>query len=909
VSQVTLTSDSLVSTKLRPSRARPKLVARPRLTERLEPEAARKLTLISAPAGFGKITLLVEWLRERAGGEGSVAWVSLDEGDNDPTRFLTYLVAALQSIEDRIGEGVLAALRSPEPPHIEDTTAALINELTALPEELSLILDDYHVVDSEAVHGVISFLLEHLPPNVHLVISCRINPPLPLARLRTRNQMMELDAAELSFTSEEAASFLNSVMGLGLSAEDVAALEERTEGWIAGLQLAALSMRDRADVSAFVNAFSGSHRDVLDYLAEEVLERQPGQVRAFLLQTCVLDHLSGALCDVLTGGSDGQAILERLERENLFVIALDEERRWYRYHHLFADFLRSRLERESPGRIKELHGRAAEWYEQNGWTSDAVGHALAAEDHEQAAHLVERVIGEMWFRGEVMTLLGWLEVLPEEAKRRRPRLLLEHATALMWVGRLEDVESLVREAELVVDAAAEGSGEGPPSSSEDIHRRYLLGYAAATRAWRANLLGDPQSGIEFARRALALLPDDPRPRTFAAFSLVAAYSFAGDFEAASAAFAETAELGLAAGHDYLTLEAMGYHAELQMARGRLREADGILQRALGFAAERGDVSLPATGEVYVSMGELLYEWDDLDSAEDRLTEGVKLAERTGQLGSLVDGYVSLSRLKQAQGNTDGALEAAREAERLARSSGVGQFTVEAAAWKSRLHLTQGELAAATSEWEQVSVGDDEPTFVREIEQIARARLLVARGEQDEALRLLADLREAAHAAGRTGREIEILALEALTLQAKGKKERAVRTLAQALALAEPEGYVRTFVDEGPEMAALLSEGLEAQQRGRLTPDVPAHYLRKLSASLERDASRTATPGAERPEPLRERELEVLTLVAAGKTNQEIAKELFVALSTVKTHIKNIYGKLDARNRTQALARARELGLL
>jgi LuxR family maltose regulon positive regulatory protein len=905
------TSDTLVSTKLRPSQVRPKLVARPRLTARLERDAARKLTLISAPAGFGKTTLLVEWSREVAGDDGSVAWLSLDEGDNDPTRFLTYLVAALRSIEEDIGAGVLSALRSPEPPHIEAVTAALINELAALPEEPTLILDDYHVIDSEPVHGILSFLLERLPPNAHLIISSRIDPPLQLIRLRARNHMMKLDAAELSFTSEEAATFLNSVMGLELSAEDIAALEVRTEGWIAGLQLAALSMRDCRDVSSFVRAFSGSHRDVLDYLAEEVLERQPESIRRFLLETSVLDHLSGSLCDAVTGRSDGQETLERMERENLFVVALDEERHWYRYHHLFGDFLRTRLERESPERASELHSRAAEWYRGNALISVAVGHVLAAEDYDRAAELVEQEIGKMWFRAEVMTLLGWLEALPEGAKRRRPRLLLEHATALLWVGRLEGIESLVGEAERIVDTAAEGTYEVSPSSVENIHRQYLLGYAAATRAWHANLLGNPQIGIEFARRALELLPNDPRPRTFAAYSLAAAYSFAGDFEAASAAFAEATELGLAAGHDYLALGAMGHQARLHMARGRLHEADGIMRRALGFAAERGDYSLLATGEVQVAVGELLYEWDDLDSAEDRLAEGIQLAERTGHFGTLVNGYLSLSRLKQARGDTDGAVQAAQEAERLARSSGVRQFIVEAAAWKSRLHLAQGELAAATSELERVGMGDDDLVFVREIEQVARARLLVAQGEHDEALRLLADLREAAQAAGRIGREIEILALRALTLRAKGEKERAVNTLTKALALGAPEGYVRTFVDEGPEMAVLMAEVLEVQQRGQLYPPnrVSAHYLRKLRAALEQEAPDLASPSAELPEPLSERELEVLALVAAGKTNWEIAGELFVAKSTVKTHIKNIYRKLDTHNRTRALARARDLNLI
>jgi LuxR family transcriptional regulator, maltose regulon positive regulatory protein len=462
---VSLTTDSLVFTKLRPSQARPKLVARPRLTAKLEREPSRKLTLISAPAGFGKTTLLVEWLRERAGGDGCVAWLSLDEGDNDPVRFLSYLVAALRRTgEEEIGEGVLVALRSPEPPRIEAMISTLVNEIASLPRELTLVLDDYHLIDSQSAHGVVSFLLEYLPENVHLIVASRVDPPLQLARLRARNQMIHLDATDLSFTSEEASTFLNEVMGLELSAEDLATLEERTEGWIAGLQLAALSMQDRKDVSGFIKAFSGSYRDVLDYLAEEVLARQPERMRDFMLQTSILDHLTGSLCDALTGRSDGQEMLEKLERENLFVFALDEERRWYRYHHLFADFLRGRLMRERPESADELHLRASGWYEDNEHLPEAIGHALSAPDHDLAARLIEEGVEGAVERGEGTTALRWLEALPTEAKRLRPRLFVEHAVALVITGRPDDAEPLLKEAERATEVDGE---EG----------QFLLGFA------------------------------------------------------------------------------------------------------------------------------------------------------------------------------------------------------------------------------------------------------------------------------------------------------------------------------------------------------------------------------------------------------------------------------------------------
>src|SRR5215203_1928432 len=558
--------DALVTTKVRVPRTRTELVPRPRLREALAPYEQRRLTLVSAPAGFGKTTLLSEWLEDRSGDGLPIAWLSLEEADNDLARFLAYLVSALRSaLGEGIGEGVLASLRLPEFPPVEAVVGVLINELADVRhEEVTIVLDDYHVIYSGPVHEATSFLLEHLPGNAHLVISGRADPPLPLAKLRARDQVTEIRAAELRFTIEEATAFLKGVMGLTLSAADVATLEAITEGWVAALQLAALSMRDREDVSGFVETFSGSNRHVLDFLAEEVLERQPEGMREFLLKTSVLERMSAPLCDALTGRNDGQQMLERLERENLFVIALDDERRWYRYHHLFADFLRSRLQRGQPERMRELHRRAAEWYEQNGWTSEAVRHALAAQEHDRAADLVEQVARKMWNRGEVMTLLGWLEALPEEVMRRRPPLLLQYSAALLWVGQLDDVEPLVQEIEHAVGVSEQSHDEDLQPSADETLRQILLGGLAATRSWRAYLKGEPHGAIALARRALELLPGtDLELRTFAAYRLAEAYRTADDLEAATAAFAETAELGRAAGHDFLVLMAMSRQAKLQ----------------------------------------------------------------------------------------------------------------------------------------------------------------------------------------------------------------------------------------------------------------------------------------------------------------------------------------------------------
>jgi LuxR family transcriptional regulator, maltose regulon positive regulatory protein len=895
-----LVPQALLTTKLRTPRTRPNLVERPRLRDVLVAGQGRRLTLVSAPAGFGKTTLLGEWAEDLSAAGRSVAWVSLDGSDNDPTRFMAYLVDALRAVEEGIGDGIFASLRSPEPPPVEVVMGTLVNDLANAHREVVMVFDDYHLIGSEAVHEAVSFLLEHLPENAHLIVSSRTDPPLPLPKLRARAQMAEIRAADLRFTTEEATAFLGEVMGLTLSAEDVAALEEITEGWVVALQLAALSMRDREDASGFARAFSGSNRHVLDFLAEEVLERQPESVRDFLLRTSVLESMSAPLCDALTGRSDGQVMLERLERENLFVVLLDDDRVWYRYHHLFADFLRARLRRESPELAGELQLLASGWYENNGQVAEAIGHALSAPDHERAARLIEREVKQAWSRGEGPTVLRWLEALPAGAKRRRPRLFLQHAQALVLIGQPDDVELLLKEAE----RAAEAPGQD---------RRFLLGFASAVRSWRARLRGDVPSAVELARRALLLLPDEEgHLRNFAAVSLGDALRAAGDLSAASEAFAEATETGRDAGHVYGTLNAMVWQARVYAERGRLREAEEAYGRALRFVTEEGVELFPPAGVVHIGMADLCYERNDLDGAERELTRGIELAEQTKEVSNLVWGYVTLSRVKRARGDEEGALETARQAERVARTSGAELQMALVGAWMARLVLARGDLAeVAAFEQERAAIADNASGALRTVDRLTSARLLHARGRHREELRLLEESRESAEMAGRTDDLVGILTLQALARWAKNDKEQAVSILTQALAMAEPEGYVRTFVDEGPAMADLLSATLEVRQRGHSDPAsrVPARYLAKLLAALAQEDA-TAAAGQQPHEPgLSERELEVLALIASGESNQEIASKLFITVATVKTHVNNLYRKLGARSRTKAVARAREMNLL
>jgi LuxR family transcriptional regulator, maltose regulon positive regulatory protein len=902
-------TSQLLTTKLYIPQAHPNLVPRPRLSERLEEGMRRKLTLISAPAGFGKTTLLSEWRMMHSGDEYPVSWISLDEGDSDLARFLSYFVAALQTISEGIGEAALASLRSPQPPPIESVLTALINEVAAIPNDFALVLDDYHLIEAEPIHSAIAFLLEHLPPRMHLVIASRTEPPLPLSRLRARNQLTELRATDLRFTTGETAAFLEGLMGLELSAEDIEALERRTEGWIVGLQLAALSMQSREDTSGFIEAFTGTNRYVLDYLADEVLQMQPEQVQTFLLQTSILDRLTGPLCDAVIGQSNGQAMLEGLEHANLFLVPLDQERRWYRYHHLFSDFLRSRLRRIQPKRVPELHRRAAGWYEEHGAITEAVGHALAAEDFERAARLVEQTRAAMITRDELNTLLGWLKALPDELVRSRPPLCLAYAWVLVLTGQVDAVEARLRDAEFALDAG----------SAEPEERDRVLGETAAARAEVARMRGDMPRAIELSHQALEILPEDTLLlRSVVALNLGSAYWISGDTTAASQASSEATVLSQAAGNIYVTLVALRGLALVKAAQGRLREAAELYRRALRLGPERGYELLPVMGYVYVGLGELLREWNDLEAASHFLTEGIELCKQGGLVVPLPDGYISLSRVKQAREDTAGAFATVQEAEQLMRRHNISLLVAKLAAHRARLSLAQGDVEAIARWAGESDLGvDDELSFQREFEHTTLARVLIAQDKTGEAQQLLERLLAAAGADERVGSLIEILALRALALQAASDMGGAVNALARALSLAEPEGYVRVFADEGAPMAALLPKVLEAQKEGGLAPTSPnisRKYVGKLLAAIKaRTASPTgmslsATAGS-LVEALSERELEVLRLVALGASNREIARKLFISLSTVKTHINNIYRKLEVRTRTQAVARARELKLL
>jgi LuxR family maltose regulon positive regulatory protein len=915
--------------------------------------------LISAPLGFGKTTLLSEWVQQRSDEfrmmndesvnsasihrssfilhPSRVAWLSLDESDNEPRRFVAYCLAALQAIQPGVGRDILAGVDQlylhPAPP--EPLLTGLINEIAAIREPFVFVFDDYHVIKSRLIHEGIAFLLNNLPPQVYLIIASRTAPPLPLSRLRGRGQLTELHAADLSFTPAETAQFLNQVMGLTLSLEEISLLEARTEGWIAGLQMAALSMQGLRDTASFIKAFTGTHRYILDYLLEEVLQRQPAEVQQFLLQTSILTRLTGPLCEAVMGNKSGssgetpsQHMLKRLEQNNLFIIPLDDERRWYRYHQLFADLLYDRLEQatsrgasplagERLTEVAELHRRASDWYEEQGFMAEAMHHALAALDTERVVRLVRQKAGILLSRSELIALLSWLDHLPQELVRSRSRVALLSAWAMVLTGQVEAVEMHLQTVE---QGLAAGSTDAARTEQAN-----LRGEIAAIRAVVAYFRRDMAQVVALCRQALAdLAPDHLFLRGVVLQSLGAACSWQGNVVEATQHFAAASAVSQATGNTQVTVIALWSQAQLWVEQGQLHRAAETYQRALqllGISTEPTQTSHPsAASRIYIGLAELVYQRNDLEQADEYLRTGLQLGEAEQSSGALSNGYLLAARLKQARGDFEGALEAARLAARLARQyTGPYYWANEVAAYQSWLWLAQGNLRVAelwAQERELWPAPLPEPIpYLREGEYLVLARLLLAQGSQPAAqpadktesllalaLTLVQRISQATQAAKRTGRLLEALTLQALILQAQDDKTQALTILSEALALAEPEDYIRLFVDEGSAMADLLRQA----QTQKLFP----HYLPRLLKALPSPAAPLPSPAlAPLLDPLSEREIEILKLIAAGMSNQELANTLFLTVGTVKWHLNNIYSKLDARSRTQAIARARELRLI
>ncbi len=936
----------LLATKLYIPSLRPKVVHRPRLIERLNKALhqnqgfSRKLTLISAPAGFGKTTLVSSWLNQVAGAQSSnggeeknispapllphpsagVAWLSLDEGDNDLTRFLAYLIAALQTVAPKLGAGVLAALQSPQPPSTESILTSLLNEIAGRPSTSSghgpstssghgfvLVLDDYHVIQTPAVDRALAFLLEHLPPRLHLVIVTREDPPLPLARYRVRSQLTELRATDLRFTPAEAAEFLNQIMGLNLSAEDVTTLEARTEGWIAGLQLAALALQGTsskpapADAAGFINSFSGSHHFVLDYLLEEVLHRQPASIQTFLLLTSILDRLCGPLCDAVLGPGEGppalplpgsgQETLEYLEQANLFLVPLDNERRWYRYHHLFADLLRQRLHQNPPALarstgecVAELHRRASLWYEANGLELEAFQHAAAAHDLDRAERLIEGGGMPLHFRGAVTPVLHWLESLPKTVLDARPSLWVTYASALSIAGQNSRVEETLQAAEAAL-----------PDGEPDEQTRNLIGHIAAIRALLAATQYQVETLIAQSRRALEYLhPDNLPVRTATTWKLGLAYQYQGDRAAAAQAYTEAIAISQASGNVFVNILATTGLGLIQEADNQLYQAAESYRRVLVLV---GDPPPPAACEAVLGLARLAYQWNDLEAAHRHGQESLHLARQIELIDSSVACEVFLARLKLVQGDVAGATALLAEASQDARRHNFVQQLPEVAAGQVLTMLRQGRLTAAA----QLAESHDLP--------LSRARVHLAQGDPVAALALLEPARRQAEARAWADEQLKALVLQAIAHQAHGDQDQALQRLADAFTLAEPGGFIRLFIDEGEPLADLLAaaaaRGLRPDYTGRLL----AAFAGPPPARSQATTSSLPAPPPSLVEPLSDRELEVLHLIAAGLSNREICERLVLALSTVKGHNRVIFGKLQVQRRTEAVARARALGLL
>jgi len=895
-------ASQLLDTKLFAPRRRRGMVSRARLIERLNRGSEATLTLISAPAGFGKSTLLAEWREAAPAREGSTAWLALDTSDSDPAVFWVNVIAALRTVVPGIGAGAAVPGQAAA---IEPMLTSLLNELAAVPHDLVLVLDDYHAIEGREVNEGMAFLLDHLPAQLHVVIATRADPPFPLARMRARGELVEIRVADLRFTPEEAGAYFNEEMGLGLAATDVATLEGRTEGWVAALQLAALSMQGRTDLAGFIAEFAGDDRYIVDYLVEEVLQRQPDDVRAFLLDTSILARMSAPLCDAVTGRDAGRVTLEALDRGNLFLVPLDDRRRWYRYHHLFGDVLRARLLDEQPERVPELHRRASAWYEQSGERAEAIRHAIAGGDFERAADLVELEMPATRQARQDMTLRGWMEALPDESIRARPVLSNGYAGSLLVRGETEGVEERLLDAQRWLDDPV---GSGMVVADERAFRDLRAGIGVH-RAGLARLLGDVEGTITHARAALDLVSgDDHIGRGAAAALLGLAHWTNADLDGAYRSSAEAMAALQAAGHVSDVLGIAIALADIRIEQGRLQDAMRVYERALALAESTG-APLRGAPDMHVGMSSILYERNDLPGARQHLRMSDDMGDEHALPQNAYRSRVVQARIHQAEGDGDGALELLAAAQRVFDSDFFPDVR-PIAARRARLWIGQGRLAEAW-DWarERGISSNDELTYVREFEHATLARLLLAEGRRagsgdhiGEAIGLLGRLSDAAESGGRVEGAIDALVVQALAHHAGAQEPAAMAVLDKALALAEPEGFVRVFADERAPMAGLLDIAI----REGTAP----HFAARLRSAIATAAADVPGVGGQAlVEQLSERELVVLHLLQGDLDGPEIARQLVVSLNTVRTHTKNIYAKLGVNSRRAAVRRAAELDLL
>ena len=888
---------TLLSTKLYIPIYHEALVARPRLNAILSNSLMKGFTLVSAPAGYGKTTLVSCWLREAG---TPCAWLSLEDSDNDPVRFLQYLLTALQTIVPAIRLDLLDMVEEIQPASFQAIIKILINEIAKQNDRFVLVMDDFHLIQDQLILDIVAFMLDHIPTQqMHLMLITRTDPPLPLSRLRVRNQMVEIRADQLRFSRGEVTDFVNGVMGFNLSPEDIAAMDVRTEGWIAGLQLAVLSMQGCKDVPGFISEFSGSHHLIVDYLAEEVLKRQDEQTRSFLLQTSILSRMCASLCDSLVDVRsaehplDGQSVLECLQNKNLFIIPLDEERRWYRYHRLFADALNRRLEYQYPELLPRLYRRASEWYEKNGLFGEAIQYALGAGDQERVAQLVEQNGCYLLMSGEVLTLLKWLETIAQYFSAH-PWLVIQKGWALSIAGRMEQAEKVFQNAERLVSAL---------EPTPDV--KTMVGTISAGRAYWADIQGNIPEAARLAQQAMDLLPDtDPMScsmRSVATGTFAKTKWMIGDFQQARQIYDQAVEICQETNNAEMLINTNTDIAVILMEQGRLRQAERLFLETLKTTIRPDGQRLPLSAGIYSGLSKVYYEWNQLEQAEYYAHQCLEVSQQWGNIEQQAIGIIMSAKLEQANGSQEKAQLLMRTADQLNRDNRLylwNSIWIEAAL--DRFWLLLGSLERVS---QRIKISDinpvDEIAYLHEAKYLTLLRWLLACEDYESALGLAERMLQKAQKDHRILQVVELLVLESLAYQGKKETAVAVTILAKSVALAQPEGYKRVFLDQG-ELVLKMLHLVKSNQDA-------TGYARELVEAFSPVSATAPVPIQLLIEPLSGREIEVLKLIEAGLSNQEIASRLFISITTVKKHISNIYAKLDVKTRTQAVARGKELG--